>query len=315
LEDDFFEIGGNSLVAASVFHGISVEFKQNIDLALLFRVKNLQQLAAKIDETIQNGGTAYSFSNLIKLQDSDESNNDDRKYFFFHALGGNTLNYRVFLKHLKGHDVYGLQATGVDGKNIAFITIDDMAENYVRDIIKECPDGPYNLVGGSLGGLLAYICAKKLKERGKDVGTIAMFDTSIPLPKKNKIDAESRKEVKKTLRAKLFGSFRFRFFMLINRIFNIFNRVTPHSIRYTLIEQLNLKALRQHKPLHYKGDIFLIRIPMQKKGLYSHRGLGWENYLDGNIEVDYIDASHHHFIEDEKVIESFGKWIDRKNKS
>ena len=312
LEDDFFDIGGNSLVAASVFHGISVEFKQNIDLALLFRVKNLKELATKVDETIKNGGTPYKFSNLIKLQDRDEDNNDSKKYFFFHALGGNTLNYRVFLKHLTGHDVYGLQATGVDGKNIGFISVDDMAENYVNDIIKECPTGPYNLVGGSLGGLLAYVCAKKLKELGKEVETIAMFDTSIPLPKKSKVDAESRKEVKKTLREKLFKSFRFRTLMLINRIFNAFNTVTPHSIRYTLIEQLNLQALRKHKPLNYQGDIFLIRIPIQKKGLYSHRGLGWENYLDGNIEVDYVDVSHNHFIEDEKVIASFGEWVNRK---
>jgi thioesterase domain-containing protein len=187
-----------------------------------------------------------------------------------------------------------------------------MAQNYVNDIIKECPTGPYNLVGGSLGGLLAYVCAKKLKELGKEVETIAMFDTSIPLPKKSKIDAQSRKEVKKTLREKLFKSFRFRVLMSINLIFSTFNRVTPHSIRYTLIEQLNLQALRKHKPLNYQGDIFLIRIPIQKKGLYSHRGLGWENYLDGNIEVDYVDVSHSHFIEDEKVIASFGEWVNRK---
>ncbi|MCO4754149.1 MAG: amino acid adenylation domain-containing protein [Bacteriovoracaceae bacterium] len=306
LEDDFFQVGGNSLVAASVFHKISLEFKQNVDLALLFSVSNLGELAGEV-ERIQNQGDDSEFSNIIQLQKGTSA----KKFFFFHALGGNTLNYRVFLKELEGHDVYGLRSTGVDGRNIKFRTIQEMAKTYVNDILAVDDRGPYNFIGGSLGGLLAYECACLMKELGKEVKHIVMFDTSVPLPKRSKVDAKNRQEVEKSFLDKMLLFTKIKYYHSINYIFSKLNKATPHSVRYKLIEFLNLSALRKYVPGRLDADIYLLRIPIKKDGIYSITSLGWEHYLDGKVNVDFVDAPHHEFIEHEKVVEYFGRWCQQ----
>ena len=54
--------------------------------------------------------------------------------------------------------------------------IEDMAANYIEEMLRQNPEGPYSLAGYSLGGLIAYEMARQLKAMGKEVKILALFD-------------------------------------------------------------------------------------------------------------------------------------------
>ena len=57
--------------------------------------------------------------------------------------------------------------------------------------------------------------------------------------------------------------------------------------------------------------MYLIRIPLKKAGIYSKEFLGWEKYIKGEIQVDYVDAPHDQFIESNEVAMVFKSYLKR----
>jgi acetoacetyl-CoA synthetase len=54
-----------------------------------------------------------------------------------------------------------------------------MAADYLKEIKKRQPNGPYYLCGYSSGGLVAFEIARRLSESGDDVGLVGLFDTTM----------------------------------------------------------------------------------------------------------------------------------------
>ncbi|MCP4654504.1 MAG: hypothetical protein GY856_03685, partial [bacterium] len=54
--------------------------------------------------------------------------------------------------------------------------IDEMAAEYLRSIRGVWPEGPYALLGWSLGGMVAYEMARQLEEAGREVALLALVD-------------------------------------------------------------------------------------------------------------------------------------------
>ncbi|PHX42635.1 hypothetical protein AO354_07470 [Pseudomonas syringae pv. syringae] len=75
---------------------------------------------------------------------------------------------------------YGLQCLGLDGKAEPHLSVEDMAEHYIRCMKSVQAHGPYLLGGHSLGGKVAYEIARRLEARGDQVGLLALFDSAAP---------------------------------------------------------------------------------------------------------------------------------------
>src|SRR5699024_10738084 len=75
--------------------------------------------------------------------------------------------------------VYGLQAKGLNGIDEPITSLKEMAAHYISEIIKHNPSGPYYIGGHSFGGYVAFEMAKQLKEMGKDVAKVIMFDIDV----------------------------------------------------------------------------------------------------------------------------------------
>src|SRR5262249_25307446 len=89
--------------------------------------------------------------------------------FVFHAAGGSTVVYEPLLNRLPPDTpMYGFER--VEG------TIEERARQYVPKLRELQGDGPFILVGWSLGGVLAYACAIGLKEQGCDVAFVGLLD-------------------------------------------------------------------------------------------------------------------------------------------
>ncbi|MCP4656445.1 MAG: amino acid adenylation domain-containing protein, partial [bacterium] len=166
---DFFALGGHSLLAVQLVAGIRSRFGRELPLAALFQGATVERLAALIWE--EPGAT--TFSPLVEIQ----RGGTRLPLYCVHPVGGNVLCYRDLARAL-GPDqpVYGLQARGLGPDETPQHRIEEMAATYLREVRAARPQGPYALLGWSLGGLVAYEMARQLQAEGETVAMLAILD-------------------------------------------------------------------------------------------------------------------------------------------
>jgi len=170
IEDNFFEIGGHSMLAASLFGTIEREMKVSLPLSALFKAPTIALLASYIDK----GGDEDEWCTLVPIQPKGSR----EPLFLVHGAEGNVLLYRELARSL-GEDqpVYGFQAAGLDGVTSIAHSIEEMATLYIERIRDVQPDGPYCLGGYCLGGTIAYEMGRQLRESGHSVAFVGLFET------------------------------------------------------------------------------------------------------------------------------------------
>jgi pimeloyl-ACP methyl ester carboxylesterase len=178
VRDNFFDLGGNSLLAIKLFYEINQAFDKNLPLATLFAAGTIESLAKILHpQTALNATVPTAWSSLVPIQPQ----GDKPPFFCIHGLGGEVLSFRELAMHLGAEQpFYGLQPQGLDGKQPLHNRIEDMATQYIREIQTLQPQGPYFLGGYSFGGIVAFEMAQQLQRQGQKVALLAMLDSSLP---------------------------------------------------------------------------------------------------------------------------------------
>jgi acyl transferase domain-containing protein len=170
LNDNFFDLGGNSLMALRMFADIEKKFGRRLSIATLYKAPTIERLAG----ILRDGKYTASWESLVEIQ----SGGSKPPLFFVHAAGGNLLIYRNLVHHLgPGQPIYGLQAQGLDGERPFLTSIEDMAAQYVREIRTAQPKGPYLLAGYCMGGTIALEMAQQLYAQNQEVALLALMET------------------------------------------------------------------------------------------------------------------------------------------
>ncbi len=315
VKDNFFELGGHSLKAIRMFAEIEEAFGKNIPLATLFEAGTVEKLAVILR---QDGWTAPE-SSLVPIQPKGTK----PPFFCIHAKGGNVLFYRDLAKYL-GDDqpFYGLQARRLAGRQIGHATVEEMAGFYIREIQALQPDGPYYVGGSSFGGLVAFEIAQQLQRRGEKIALLALLDTGTPdYPKmlsnttgfrlkvyrlirraqhhkdslkafsaKEKSDyvLEKLKKVKLKYRRKVRDSYK----KAVRRFYGLTKGTNSIPTSYIQIEDLIWKAGQRYSPEVYRGDVTLFRASIQPLGIQTDPTLGWECFVEGEIEMHQVPGHH-----------------------
>ena len=168
--DDFFEIGGHSMIAVTMIIKIEKEFGIRLPLATLFEQSNIQRLA----KVIENGIEPDRWRSLVLLRPGGSR----KPLFLVHGLGLNVLLYTTIINYLDPEQpVYGLQAKGLNGIDQPLETIEEIAAYYISEIMTVDSEGPYQLAGYSLGGNIAYEMGIQLTRMGKQVSFIGLLDS------------------------------------------------------------------------------------------------------------------------------------------
>jgi amino acid adenylation domain-containing protein len=175
LRDNFFELGGDSLRAMRLVNAINTEFESSFPMRLLFEYPTIESLAVAMRLRVNKKG----LGNLIPLQPGGKK----RPLFCVHPAGGHVFCYLPLARAL-GPDqpVYGLQASGLEEEEpqSPATSIEEMASAYVQSIKTLQPEGPYQLLGMSSGGLIAYEMARQFKAAGEVVSALTLLDTTVP---------------------------------------------------------------------------------------------------------------------------------------
>ena len=169
INDDFFLLGGYSLLAAEIFVEIGNQFGKDLPLATLAKNPTISALA----ELLRGDDNQTAWSPLVSIQNLGAK----PPLFCIHGGLGNVVSFRK-LSDMLGHDqpFYALQWNGLDGRP-GHATIDAMATDYMQYIRGVQSQGPYILGGHCVGGLVAYEIAQRLRTAGEEVAMVFMLDT------------------------------------------------------------------------------------------------------------------------------------------
>ncbi len=293
-DDNFFAVGGHSIAAVEIFGMINDRFQIDLPLSSLFDASTIKDFSKIVDGALEKKAQALSALKCVVAIKPVISPGEP--VFCFHGVGGNVLNYYRLADHVGHRAFYGIQSLGVNGKDQIIECIHEMAKNYIEEIKKVQPRGPYILSGGSMGGMVALEAAIQLRKNGDDVKALIMFDTVGP-----DLDFNTYGEERINYLTRLKNSMLFRADKIINSMKVKFYLLTkasiPHSVRYFSIEDKNFVALRRYRPEIYEGNIVLIRAPRKASGYYADPFLGWRNTINGKIETIEIQGEHKSFIE------------------
>jgi thioesterase domain-containing protein/acyl carrier protein len=175
VQDEFFEIGGDSILAVRLMARIQQATGQKIPLQSLITGGTVEHLSSRL----RGHAAAGSGSSLVTLQ----ALGSKTPFFCVHAVGGGVLSYLDLARRL-GTDrpFYGLQARGFDDGQTPLAAVEAMAARYVGEIRAAQPEGPYLLGGWSMGGVIAFEMTRQLREQGQSVALLALLDSHVPTP-------------------------------------------------------------------------------------------------------------------------------------
>jgi amino acid adenylation domain-containing protein len=170
--DNFFELGGRSLLAVKIMAHLEQATGKRLPLATLFEHSTVEKLALRL----QVDAKSITWESLVPIKPKGSK----MPIYIVHGAGLNVLLFNALAMNLDDDQpVFGLQAKGLNGVDKPLDNMEEIAANYVAEIVAKNPDGPYALAGYSLGGIIAYEMARQMKDAGRDVRMVAMFDTTI----------------------------------------------------------------------------------------------------------------------------------------
>lgn len=175
IYDNFFDLGGNSLLTVHLMKQIYKHFERELPLSSLFLNPTIESLAT----ALSTKADSLPWSPLVPIQPAGSS----PAFFCVHPIFGVVFPYYELAQNLgKNQPFYGLQPIGLDGKSSPLTRIEDMATHYIEALRTVQPKGPYFLGGWSFGGWVAFEMAQQLQNSGEEVALLAVLDTLAPIP-------------------------------------------------------------------------------------------------------------------------------------
>jgi thioesterase domain-containing protein/acyl carrier protein len=274
IRDDFFDLGGQSILATRLVAEIEQAFGTRLPVATLFERSTIEKLAT----VLRDESWSPSWSSIVPMQ----TQGDGVPVFCLHSWTGDVLMYRGIARNLApDHPVYGLQAAGLDGSAQPIDDMVEMARAYVDDIRNVSPTGPVALVGRCFSGPLALEMARQFSASGVEVAAVVNLDSGRPEKLPPRIRARWRGNVPSPRRARTPGYYlkRLRHLhkengtvgLLQNQILLRLRRVqrepdvietvddVPLDMQTERVVEAAARAWLEHDLEKYRGTLTLIR--------------------------------------------------------
>lgn len=320
LHDNFFELGGDSLTAAEMAAGFSEQFGMDLPLASLFEAPTVASLAAFVERT--GDGRDDPLGEMLVLRAPRKLHEvgkvQPRPLFCIHPMLGLGLGFSSLLRHLDpAMPVYALQSHGLRGDARLPGSIEEIATDYLAQIRRIQPEGPYRLVGRSLGGLIGHAIAEQLLAMGERVELLAMIDSYLFTAGERSRPREEAREVRaalgflglhqhvgeqapqtlKELATLLLHSYNARSIPLVQEIIKSHPQFLEHLFA---VMRNNLELARQYTPRRVNMDLLFFQATEREgdmEGILDHRPSAWRPFIGWRIEVREL-ACHHEAVLD-----------------
>ncbi len=303
VRDDYFELGGDSLMATHLLLTIEKEFSRKMPLTVISTASNIRSQAV----ILRGEGIIDHSSVLIPVQTAGNKN----PIFCIGGKGGYPIRFYHLLKHLDADQpVYFFRSHGFEAGEPIEDTVEGIAADYLREIKSVQPEGPYNFLGESGGGLVAYEMAQRLLRQGEETSFLGMLDTAIynrtniagppPIPLRMLFMKHVQTltggglnglqtYLKYYLELARFNHHKFQTWLKERRMLLNYGSIPEVFGR---VEQANIAASSSYVPEPYPGRVIVFRAERQARFEDFGPDNGWGEVGVGELIVHPIDCYH-----------------------
>ncbi|MBK1987687.1 SDR family NAD(P)-dependent oxidoreductase [Sphaerospermopsis aphanizomenoides BCCUSP55] len=185
IHDNFFTLGGHSVLAAQIVSQIQETFGCDLPLWVLFQSSTIAELAQIIEKSHQSSPEEANANRHIEEALTNypcivpiKPGGKKRPFFLIHPMASFVFPYYPVAYQLGADQpVYGIQSPGLTGYKEPLKRVEEMAAYYIEAIRAVQPEGPYSLAGWSLGAYIAYEMALRLQQANQEVDLLVLFDS------------------------------------------------------------------------------------------------------------------------------------------
>lgn len=173
-DDDFFALGGHSLLAMRLAGEIRRVLQRPVAVGQIMLTPTVAGLAEALQrELLPQDFGADGFAPLLRLREGQGT-----PLWCFYPGSGFAWQYAVLARHIRAdRPVLGLQSPRPAGLIASSADMEELVRAQLAMIREIQPEGPYDLLGYSLGGTVAYGVAVRLRETGQQVRFLGLLDT------------------------------------------------------------------------------------------------------------------------------------------
>ena len=302
IHDNFFEIGGDSILSIQVVTKIR---KAGLDLAphQLFEHQTIAELAPFLKPQVDQPTRSISPA-LVPMQ----TTGPKPPLFYIHVGGGHALFYHPLTKHLApDQPVYALQPLGLNGE-VMYQSIEELATHYLEIIRDTHPQGPFTILGTCYGNPVCAEIAIQLRQRGELIPTIFIVDSAPghlvsrkdrnePTRMEMRIDRFKERFQKDPFYAiwrLMIGGLKQTIQTLAQKLNYLQTRYGGDSeARDTILTEENLiKLYHKYTWKPFNSKIILIRSHQKAQRMNSMDVPIWEGLAQGGVEILSVPGTH-----------------------
>ncbi|ORA47228.1 long-chain fatty acid--CoA ligase [Mycolicibacterium celeriflavum] len=294
VDDSFFDLGGDSLAAIRAVAAINTKLDAHLAVRTMFSSPSVKNLSRQL-------GTPDSATEVVPVEILKEGTGVP--LCCIHDGFGLSWAYRILADHLDC-PIIGINQVAIVGEAEPR-SIRDMAARYADRIQAVRPAGRYNVLGWSLGGVVAQALAIELRRRGCVVENVVLLDDAISA---NRVIAKAQASQKSSILSEIL---RLNGIDLPQRSEPITAAEAAYMIRRQLdgsavalpSEQLlefmvqrvtdNQLCLQDHVPDLFEGDIVVFTASRDADGGEVQ---SWRPYVTGDITTYAVDCAHHQML-------------------
>ncbi len=306
IYDDFFDLGGDSLIAVTLVDRLSEIFDAPIASHVLIQKSTVAELSAHIREISSHpdmsgdSTLAGHASPLVLIQ---QGSSEKKPLFMVHPIGGEVYFYRDLGLHL-GVDqpLYAFQAPGLAGNVTPLNRVKNIAKLYIDELRLTDAKPPFLLGGSSFGGLIAYEMAQQLNSGGEKVALIVMIDTPAPQDMPRHL-TDSAAILQYLMQDKMeLDLDELRRFEVKGQIDYILEKAAHEDKRSALPPHLGVplfatwiahqEATYSYDPMPYDGDVLFYRHTEAMPNFPSAPHKTWQPLVSGEFAVHRVPGNH-----------------------
>jgi len=308
ITDNFFDLGGNSLLVAKLLLRIEQRLGKALSLANIFQAPTIRQLAGLL------GGDDVPVHHpaIVPIQPKGS------KPPLFWVRGGPLF---LPLGHRLGTDrpLLGLHLPAAEAARLKVpYKLEDISGALLRCLREVQPKGPYFIAGLCVNGVIAYEIARQLVEQGEEIGLLVVFDAQNPAYYED-FSQESRGELLRRRVGFQFSNLRRTGLpgladFLNDRIIGVRRRL---SVRYwrachAFHRRVSIERLEDlehivhpasfvYRPKPYPGRVVFFQSTDWPKGRYWDFHASWNGLIAGDLELHKIRGGHESMFHEENV--------------
>ncbi len=303
MDDDFFDLGGNSLVATRAVSRLRTLTGAEVRVQWFFTDSTPAALAARILAALADDHDYDQDSNaalgvLLPIRTMvPHDTAAAQPLFCLHPMYGLSWCYAGLARYVPASTpIFGLQSPALTEEGYLPRSLTEMARRYVAEIRAVQPHGPYRLLGWSLGGVLAHAVATELQAAGEQIGLLTMLDShpDIDVTDFRAAIREALAELGIGADALLPGDGDIHdlseaaLAALHATIPPDMAVLTPDRVRRIYRSAVrSAELIAEHRPTVYRG-----RVDYFSAAGHDTAAAGWQPYVDGRVDDHPVGVAH-----------------------